>query len=192
MGRALLWYNFRVCVCTCMHWAAQFYTWRKNNWQSLSRVQFFVDCSPPGSSVHGIFPAWLVQRFAIPFSRGSSEPRDQICIPYVAGRFFTTEPIAIIHTKNLKCVGKMKEGNLHRFNHACAKKDILPMSLGKSETWKPASLPSNHWTSLLLFQENIYLFGCAESYLGHMGSWFSDLGSNPGPLATESTESLSH
>ena len=36
-----------------------------------------VDCSPPGSSVHGILQARLVEWVAIHFSRGSSRPRDQ-------------------------------------------------------------------------------------------------------------------
>ena len=35
------------------------------------------DCSPPGPSVHGIFQARTLERVAIPFSRGSSQPRDQ-------------------------------------------------------------------------------------------------------------------
>ena len=35
-----------------------------------------VDCSPPGFSVHGIFPARILEWVAVPFSRGSSRPRD--------------------------------------------------------------------------------------------------------------------
>ena len=34
------------------------------------------DCSPPGSSVHGIFQARMLEWVAILFSRGSSQPRD--------------------------------------------------------------------------------------------------------------------
>ena len=36
-----------------------------------------MDCSPPGSSVHGISPAKMLEWVAISFSRGSSRPRDQ-------------------------------------------------------------------------------------------------------------------
>ena len=36
-----------------------------------------MDCSPPGSSVHGIFQARLLEWVAISFSRGSSWPRDR-------------------------------------------------------------------------------------------------------------------
>ena len=35
-----------------------------------------MDCSPPGSSVHGIFRARILECVAISFSRGSSQPRD--------------------------------------------------------------------------------------------------------------------
>ena len=36
-----------------------------------------MDCNPPGSSVHGILRARILEWVAIPFSRGSSRPRDQ-------------------------------------------------------------------------------------------------------------------
>ena len=39
-----------------------------------------MDCSPPGSSVNGILQAKILQWVAIPFSRGSSTPRDRICV----------------------------------------------------------------------------------------------------------------
>ena len=48
-----------------------------------------MDCSPPGSSVHGTVEARLVERVAIPFSRGSSWPRNQTCKSCTAGAFFT-------------------------------------------------------------------------------------------------------
>ena len=35
-----------------------------------------MDCSPPGSSVHGILQARILDWVAMPFSRGSSQPRD--------------------------------------------------------------------------------------------------------------------
>ena len=37
-----------------------------------------TDCSPPGSSVHGTFQPRIQEWIAIPLSRGSSQPRDQI------------------------------------------------------------------------------------------------------------------
>ena len=48
-----------------------------------------MDCSPPGSSVHGISQARILEWVAIPFSRGSFHPRGQIWVFCIAGRFFT-------------------------------------------------------------------------------------------------------
>ena len=54
-----------------------------------------IECSPPGSSVHGILQAWLLEWVGFSSSRGSSWPRDQTrssCNSCIAGGFFTTEP----------------------------------------------------------------------------------------------------
>ena len=48
-----------------------------------------MDCSPPGSSVHEIFQARILEWVAISFSRGSSQPRDQTRVSCTASRFFT-------------------------------------------------------------------------------------------------------
>ena len=48
-----------------------------------------VDYCPPGSSVHGIPQARIVEWVAIPFFRGSSQHRDQTQVSCIAGRFFT-------------------------------------------------------------------------------------------------------
>ena len=43
-----------------------------------------MDYSPPGSSVHGIFQARIVEGVAISSSKGSSKPRDQISVSRVS------------------------------------------------------------------------------------------------------------
>ena len=48
-----------------------------------------MDCSLPGSSAHGILQARILEWVAIPFSRASSQPRDQTLGSCIAGRFFT-------------------------------------------------------------------------------------------------------
>ena len=48
-----------------------------------------LDCSPPGSSVHGILQARILEQAAIPFPRGSSRTREQTWVSCKAGRFFT-------------------------------------------------------------------------------------------------------
>ena len=60
--------------------------------QSCSTDHNPLHCTPPGSSVHGISQARIVEWVAISFSRGSSWSRDQTqvsCVSWMAGRFFT-------------------------------------------------------------------------------------------------------
>ena len=63
--------------------------------QSCPTLYDPMDCSPPGSSVHGILQARILEWVAISFSRGSSRPRDQtasFASPALAGGFFTLVP----------------------------------------------------------------------------------------------------
>ena len=48
-----------------------------------------MDCSLPGSFVHGILQAKILAWVAIPFPRASSQPRDWSQVSHIAGRFFT-------------------------------------------------------------------------------------------------------
>ena len=48
-----------------------------------------MDCSPPGSSVHGIFQARVLEWVTISFSRGSSHPRDRTRVSRTTGICFT-------------------------------------------------------------------------------------------------------
>ena len=47
-----------------------------------------MDCSPPGFSVHGILQTRILEWVAMPSSRGSSQPRDQIQVSCTADGFF--------------------------------------------------------------------------------------------------------
>ena len=69
-----------VCVCAKSH-------------QSCPTLCNHTDCSPPGSSVHGILQAGIPEWVVVLFSRGSSWPRDQTQVSCIAGKFFTTEPL---------------------------------------------------------------------------------------------------
>ena len=70
-------------------------TWRvyviSHSAHSRSALCGPVDCSPPGSSVHGVSQARTLERVAISFSRGSYNPRDQTHISCIAGGFFPSE-----------------------------------------------------------------------------------------------------
>ena len=47
-----------------------------------------MDCTQPGSSVHGLLQARILEWVAISFSRGSSQPRDGTGVSCIAGRSF--------------------------------------------------------------------------------------------------------
>ena len=57
--------------------------------QSCLTLCNLVDCSLPGSSVHGIFQARVLEWVAISFSRGFSWTGDQTRVSRIAGRYFT-------------------------------------------------------------------------------------------------------
>ena len=75
-------FKYYVCLCT-------------QSFQLCPTLCVPMDCSPPGSLVHGILQARILEWVAMPSSRGSSWPRDQThvsCGSCLAGRFVTTEP----------------------------------------------------------------------------------------------------
>ena len=60
-GGQALWCLNLECMCVC---------------EVVSTLCHPMDCSPPGSSVHGILQAGILEWVALPSSRGSSPPRD--------------------------------------------------------------------------------------------------------------------
>ena len=48
-----------------------------------------MHCSLPGSSIHRLLQARILEWISIPFSRGSSQPRDWTRVSHIAGRFST-------------------------------------------------------------------------------------------------------
>ena len=66
----------------CIH------THTNENWvlvtESFPTLCDTMDCTPPGSSIHGILQAWILEWVAIPFSRGSSWPRDQTWVSHIS------------------------------------------------------------------------------------------------------------
>ena len=73
--------GFRQEGCTCV-WVGVLVA------QLCSTLQP-TESSPPGSPVHGSLQASMLQWVAMPFSKGSSWPRDQTWVSSIAGRFFT-------------------------------------------------------------------------------------------------------
>ena len=60
-----------------------------NQTQSCPTLCNLMDYSLPGSSVHGIFQAIVLEWIAISFSRGSSQPRDRTRVSHIVDRRFT-------------------------------------------------------------------------------------------------------
>ena len=71
-----------------------------------------MDFSPPGSSIHGILQARILEWVPISFSRGFSQPRDRTWVSRIAGRFFTiwAMPTGISLTKYLPEVHPTQSG----------------------------------------------------------------------------------
>ena len=113
-----------------------------------------MDCSPQGSSVHGILQARILEWVAISFSRGSSRPRDRTQVSRIAGRRFilwvTREARKVL---NLHCeISKNTEKfpisshSILSFNHQILLNDFhvlitvffwwrTNMQISKSLTW---------------------------------------------------------
>ena len=70
---------------------AQAYTryMRAKSLQSCPTLCNPMDCSPPGSCIHGILQVRILEWVAIPFSRGSPQSRDRTWVSCIEGRLFT-------------------------------------------------------------------------------------------------------
>ena len=68
-------------------------------------------CDPVDYRVHGILQARILEWVAIPFPRGSSQPRDQTQVSHIAGGYFTS------------CVTREAQFNLNQVKRA--EKSIL-------------------------------------------------------------------
>ena len=65
---------------------------------------------PPGSCVHGIFQAKILEWIAIFFARGSSQPRNWTWVSCIAGRFFTNWAMREAHNPEGDQNGRLKCG----------------------------------------------------------------------------------
>ena len=80
-----------------------------------------IDCSPPGSSVHGILQTKILEGVAISCSRGSFQLRNQTWVSCISGRLFTDwammETLNAMDLFNLlfSVLSFQKEFSLYRF-----------------------------------------------------------------------------
>ena len=81
-----------------------------------------MDYSPPGSSVHGIFQARILEWVAVSSSRGSSRPRDQTCVSCIDRQFLCWSatrkaPLGIVGESTFLLIGGVgweKKEKTHR------------------------------------------------------------------------------
>ena len=97
----LRWYSL-MCVCVCV----------------LSYVQFFcnpMDCSPSGSSLHGISQARILEWVAISSPRGTSQPRDWTHVsvsPALQVSSFTTKPVFFLLQMKMSLFHKISQSQM--------------------------------------------------------------------------------
>ena len=72
-----------------------------------------MDCSLPGSSIHGIFQALVLEWVAFSFSRGSSWPRDQTQVSHIESNSFPS-----------LFYGPVYDGNLISGSSVCSKSNL--------------------------------------------------------------------
>ena len=124
-----------------------------------------MDYSPPGSSVHGIFQAGILERVAISFSRGFSPLRNQTHISCIADGFFTTEP----PEKPPKCIENVytayKQPKITRVN--CLKTHESRISILALPSAGLFHISTVHWHNFSIRQKcvtslalSIFCFAC--------------------------------
>ena len=69
-----------------------------------------MDCSPPGSSIHGTLQARTLEWVAIPSSKGSSQPSDRTQVSCLASDSLLFEPpekvnISLLHNSTISFLG---------------------------------------------------------------------------------------
>ena len=103
--------------------------------QSCTTLCNPTDCSPPGSSVHGILQTRILEWVAISFSKGSSQPTDQILISCIVGGFFTNWVITYTCVCVCVCVCIIFFGFLSHLGHHSALNAIQEVLIGYLCCW---------------------------------------------------------
>ena len=85
----LIFKSSRPCIHRLRPWSCNLIESESEVAQSCPTFCEPTDCSLPGSSVHGIFQARMLEWVAISFSRRSSRPRDWTWVSCIVGRRFT-------------------------------------------------------------------------------------------------------
>ena len=135
-----------------------------------------MDCSPPGSSVLGIFQAKILEWVAIAFSRGSSQPRDQTQVSCTAGRFFTDEgkPNPNQQTRDsLWSTSVFILSSLYSLLTTCSILGLEPGTADGKMSKNTLYLPGAAWSQQVKPTITVHLniFGCLLPCITSMASW---------------------
>ena len=116
--------------------------------QSCPTLCHPMDCSLPGSSVHGIFQAIVLEWIAISFSKESSGPRDRTRVSHIVDRRFTICDLSqkanpgLLHCRqtlyDLSHEGSpsSREGNGKPLQYTCLENRMKSMKRQKDRTLK--------------------------------------------------------
>ena len=108
-----------------------------------------MNCNPPGSSVHGILQARILEWVAISFFRESSQSRDQTQVSRIADRFFIVWATREALNKWSTCLISMCVCMLSRFSGVwlfvtlwrVAHQAPLSMGFSRQEYWSGLPCP---------------------------------------------------
>ena len=143
-----------------------------------------MDCNLPGSSIHEIFQARVLEWVAISFSRGSSQPRDQSRVSCIAGKLFTIWATRYVHRYYLYMVivhlsysgfwkiilFKMKVCTLKEFFYMHMKRMILDKKCNSKSMLKHLTLYWKFYTyDIMLHIETAFKFPFAST--SSLGFW---------------------
>ena len=100
-----------------------------------------MDCSLPGSSVHGIFQAIVLEWIAISLSRGSSRPRDWTQVSRIVDRRFTIWATREVHDQPKQHIKKQRHYFVYKGpssqGYGFSSSHVCMLELDYKESWAP-------------------------------------------------------
>ena len=102
-----------------------------------------MDCSLPGSSLHGVLQARVLEWVAISFSRGSSQPRDRTWASCIPGRHFNlwdeSVLLAFSRERTAIAITLQEEGHSWTMKNSLTSKVTIQKHCRSSQRWDPIS-----------------------------------------------------
>ena len=90
-----------------------------------------MDCNLPGSSIHVIFQARILEWVAISFSRRSSQPRDWTRVSHIVGRCFTLWATREVLSGTIDAHKKLADRPWPHHPHSCSLTQLNDVMAGE-------------------------------------------------------------